>query len=150
MYDYVNLKFYVKLKFHVNLILCKIKTSAIFWRSQNFVSSNSRVKQEKDLHRRICEKPALAHDFWNGDQYFKGLRPRTALQWHRVCYFLWGTILAWGHSFRLGGTSSDLGGGTTPECLSWRRAKAVLYLSFNLLARFSHHISSLMFQLFFL
>ena len=37
--------------------------------------------------------------------------PRTALQRHRACYFLWGIILAWG------GTSSDLGG-TAPECPS--------------------------------
>ena len=28
--------------------------------------------------------------------YFKGLRPRTALQWHQFCYLFWGTILAWG------------------------------------------------------
>ena len=46
-----------------------------------------------------------------------GHRPQNALQWHRVCYFLsgrdprlGGTILAWGHTSRLGGTSDDLGG----------------------------------------
>ena len=59
----------------------------------------------------------LAHEFWGDNQYFGSLRPRTALQWYRACYFLWGTILAWGaqsslggHNSRLGGTNSDLGG----------------------------------------
>ena len=38
----------------------------------------------------------LAHGFWIDGRYFGGLRPRTVLQWLRACYYLWGTILAWG------------------------------------------------------
>ena len=75
-------------------------------------------KQKKGFHRAIC---ASFHEFWGEDQkeikkesllqilwknntctrilsddhYFGGLRPPTALQWHRACYFLWGSILAW-------------------------------------------------------
>ena len=36
--------------------------------------------------------------------------------------FFGGTILAWGHNSCLGGTCSDLGRGTAPECPPWRRA----------------------------
>ena len=62
---------------------------------------------KKDLYHKICEKTVLAQEFWSYNQYLGSLRPRTALQWHRGCYFLWGTILAWvmggGHNSRLGG-----------------------------------------------
>ena len=40
------------------------------------------------LHCEICEKTVLAHEYWVDDQYFGGLRPRSALQWHRASYFL--------------------------------------------------------------
>ena len=70
---------------------------------------------------KIYKKTILAHEFWGDNQYFQSLRPRTAFQWHRACYFLWCTILALGgggggaqFSFG-GGTSSDLGG-TAPKC----------------------------------
>ena len=70
------------------------------------------------LYRKICEKALLAHAFWGDNHYFGSTRPRTALQWHRACYFIWCTILAWGGTILVrGGTSSDLGG-TAPECLS--------------------------------
>ena len=56
------------------------------------------------------------------DQYFGGLSPRTAIQWHLFCYFLSGTILAWGAQTVIwGGTSCDLRGhnsGMPP----WHRA----------------------------
>ena len=51
----------------------------------------------------MYKKIVLAHEFWSDKQYFGSLRPRTALQWHRACYFLWGTILAWGAQFLFGG-----------------------------------------------
>ena len=48
------------------------------------------------------------------------LRPRTALQWHQACCFLWEQSSLGGGEYdsRLGGTSSDLGGhgpGITPR-----------------------------------
>ena len=60
-------------------------------------------KGKKGLHRKIYEKTIIAHEYWVDDEYFGGLRPQTALQWHRASYFLWGTILARKHIFRLGG-----------------------------------------------
>ena len=75
-------------------------------------------------------KTVLAPKFWGDNQYLGSLRPQTALQWHKACYFFWGTFHAWGAQFlfgrgdtssNLGGTSSDLGG-TAPECLPWRWA----------------------------
>ena len=42
------------------------------------------------------QKTVLAHEFWGDNQYLRSLRPRTALQWHRASYFLWGTILVLG------------------------------------------------------
>ena len=44
----------------------------------------------------MYKKTVLAHEFWGDNQYLGSLRPRTAVQWHRAYYFLWGTILAWG------------------------------------------------------
>ena len=44
---------------------------------KNFVPPNSRVKtknKKKGLHRRICEKSVLAHDFWGEDQKKKKTR----------------------------------------------------------------------------
>ena len=67
-------------------------------------------QKKKDFHRKISKKAVLAHKYWVDNQYFGGLRPKTALQWHRACYFLWDTILAlWGTFLVWGGTSSDLG-----------------------------------------
>ena len=71
--------------------------------------------------KKICEETVLAHEFCGKNQYLGSLRPWTAIQWHRACCFLWGTILAWGAQLSFGGTSSDLGG-TAPECYPWRRA----------------------------
>ena len=49
------------------------------------------------------------------DQYFGGLTPRTALQWHRACYFLWGTILFWGALFSFGEVQAVIWGGHGPK-----------------------------------
>ena len=54
---------------------------------------------------KIYKKAILAHEFWGDNQYFQSLRPRTAFQWHRACYFLWCTILALG-----GGAQFSFGG----------------------------------------
>ena len=71
----------------------------------------SEDQKKEGLHGRICERTVLAHKFWGDDQDFGGFRPRTALRWHRACYFLCGAILALGGTVLvLGGTSSDLGG----------------------------------------
>ena len=84
--------------------------------------ANFRMKQKKkDLYYKICKKTVLAHEFWSDNQYLGSLRLQTALQWHRACYFLWGTILAWGAQFLFGGHKQWFGG-TAPECLPWRRA----------------------------
>ena len=63
-----------------------------------------------------------------GWRYGKRIRPRTAFQWHRACYFVWDTILVWGSAILVwGGTSSDLrehGPGmpltVAPDLLSYR------------------------------
>ena len=75
------------------------------------ICTNFGVKPQKKigLHYKICEKTVLAHEFWGDYQYLGSLKPRNALQWHRACYFLWGTILAWGAQFSFGGASSELG-----------------------------------------
>ena len=91
-----------------------------------FPEFESKDKKKNGLHRRVCKKSVLAHNFWGDDQYFGGLRPRTALQWHRACYFLWGTILVWGV------TSGDLGG-TAQDCLP-----VALGLPGNLLKPLNH------------
>ena len=75
--------------------------------------TNSGVKPQKkgSLLQNLQKKTVLAHEFWGDNQYLGSLRPRTALQWHRACYFLWGTILAWGGTILVwGGTSCDFGG----------------------------------------
>ena len=82
-------------------------------------------------HCKICKKNVLAHEFWGDDHYFGSLRPRTALQGHRACYFLWSTILAWGGTiFVLEGTSSDLGS-RLRNAPQWRRAWVGLYINFK-------------------
>ena len=53
------------------------------------------------------------------------------------------TIFIWG-------ARAVIWGGHDPRMPIVAGAKAILYLSFNLLARFSHHIASLMVQLFLL
>ena len=52
----------------------------------------------------------LAHEFCGDNQYLGSLRPQTAIQWHRACYFLWGTILARGAQFSFGGHKQRFGG----------------------------------------
>ena len=57
-----------------------------------------------------AKRAVYSHEYWVNDQYFGVLGPRTELQWHRACYFLWDTILALGDPFLAwGDTSSDLG-----------------------------------------
>ena len=75
------------------------------------IFTNYGVKpQKKGLYYKICKKTVLAHEFWGNNQYYLGsLRPRTALQWHPACYFLWEQVSLGGHNSCLGGTSSDLG-----------------------------------------
>ena len=72
------------------------------------MSSGVKLQKKKGLYSKISEKTVFAHEFWDDNQYFGSYRPRTALQWHRACYFLWSTILAWGQNSRLG---------AAPECL---------------------------------
>ena len=43
--------------------------------------------KKRSLHRRIYDESVLTHEFWGNDEYFKGLRPRTVVRWHRDCYF---------------------------------------------------------------
>ena len=59
-------------------------------------------KKNKRFLSQILRKAVFDHEFWGADQYFEGFRPPTALQWHKACYFLWGTILAWGAQSSLG------------------------------------------------
>ena len=35
--------------------------------------------KKKDFHRKICKKMVLAQEYWIDDQYFGGVRPRTAV-----------------------------------------------------------------------
>ena len=77
--------------------------------------------KQKGLYYKICKKTALAHKFWGDNPYLGSIRPRTVLQWHQACYFLWGTILVRGAQFLFGGHMQWFGG-TAPECLPWRRA----------------------------
>ena len=76
--------------------------------SQNFTKTG--VDPKKGLHLKMFAnfhhfrgetpknlglKDSSSHKFWRDNQYLGSLWPQTALQWHRACYFLWGTILAW-------------------------------------------------------
>ena len=54
-------------------------------------------------------KTVFAHESWGDSRYFGSPRPRTALQWHRAYYFLWGTNLAWGVQFLFGGAQAASG-----------------------------------------
>ena len=76
----------------------------------NFHEVRGETTKKKIFITKSAKKIGLAHEFWGNNQYLGSLRLRTALQWHRTCYFLWGTILAWEAQFSLGGASSDLGG----------------------------------------
>ena len=87
----------------------------------NFHEFRGETTKKKDFYYKICKKTVLAYEFWGDNQYLGSLRLRTALQWHRACYFLWGTILAWGQSSCLEGTSSDLGA-RLRNASPWRRA----------------------------
>ena len=55
-------------------------------------------------------------------KYLGSLRHRTALQWKWACYFLWGTILAWGGIILVWGAQAVIWGSTAPEFHPWRRA----------------------------
>ena len=79
---------------------------------------SSDVKPHKKLnpYRKICKKTVRAHEFWGDIKYFGSLRPRTALQWHRACYILWGTILTWEETILVWGAHAVIWGGTAPEC----------------------------------
>ena len=96
------------------------------------ISTNSGVKpQKKGLYCKICEKTVLAHEFCGDNQYFGSFRPQTPLQWHRACYFLWGTILAWG------GISSDLG--ARPRNAPRRAGPALLRCLFARKVNYVHY-----------
>ena len=93
-----------------------------------FISKYGRISRipgwnhtKKDLCYEIWKKKVLAHKFCGDNQYLESLRPRTALQWHRACYFFWGTILAWGAQFLFGGHKQWFGG-HCPGMPPWRRA----------------------------
>ena len=100
----------------------------VWTKKKVFISKNARIftnsgvkPRKKDSLLQNLQKTVLVHEFWGKNQYLGSLRPWAALQWHRACYFLLGTILAWGAQFLFGGTSSDLGD-TALECPPWRWA----------------------------
>ena len=70
-----------------------------------FTNSGLKTTKKRFLLLKSSQTTVLVHEFLGDNQYFRSLRPRTALQWHRASNFLWGTILA------LGGHNSRLGGG---------------------------------------
>ena len=81
----------------------KIKQKKVFIAKNAQISTIFGVEsRKKGLFCKICEKSVPAHEFWGDNQYFESLRPQTALQWQRVCYFFGGTILAWGVQFSFG------------------------------------------------
>ena len=89
-----------------------------------FISKNARIftnsglkpqKKGSLLPKSANKETVLAPEFWDDNQYLGSHRPRTALQWHRACYFLWGTILAWG-------AQAVIWRGKAPKCPSWLRA----------------------------
>ena len=95
-----------------------------------FISKNARIftnsgvkPQKKGLYNKICKKTVLAHEFWGNNQYLGSLRTRIALQSHRACYFLLGSILAWGAQAVI------WGGGHGP---------GMLYVSSGLLQNYSN------------
>ena len=87
------------------------------------IFTNSGVKpQKKSLYYKICKKQFLLTNSGvitsilgvSGlELHFSGTEPVT---------FFWEQFSLGGHNSCLGGTSSDLGGGTAPECIPWRRA----------------------------
>ena len=92
----------------------KGKKALQFKKCANFHEFRGETTKKRGLNYKICEKTVLAHEFRGDNQYLGSLRPRTALQWQQVCYFLWGTILAWGHNSRLGGHKQWHGPGLLP------------------------------------
>ena len=84
-------------------------------RSYTQISADSGIKtRKKSSSSRNLRKKVLAHECWFNDQY-------AALQWHRTCYFIWGTVLAWGVHFSSGGTQAVIWG-HGPEMPPWRQA----------------------------
>ena len=88
--------------------------------------------KKKGLHRDICEKAVLAHVFCGVDQHFGSFKPRTALQWHRACYFLSGTILVWRGTILIWGAQTVIWGehgpGMPPMAPSVEFHKRIDYL----------------------
>ena len=62
----------------------------------------AQLRRNSGLYCKNCENTVLAHEFWGDNQYFGSLSLRTALQWHRACYFF-------GHNPGLGGHNSCVG-----------------------------------------
>ena len=85
----------------------------ILWCGSRLLPTNSGVKTEnikKGLQRKILSLVlSFTHVFRPGSrlysrlgehkQYSGGYRLQNTLRWHRACYFLLGTILAWGNRF---------------------------------------------------
>ena len=83
----------------------------VFISKYAWIFTNSGVKPQKNLGL----KDSSSHKFWRNIQYLGSLWPRTALQWHRACYFLWGTILTWGALFLFVEAQVGILGGARPR-----------------------------------
>ena len=80
----------------------KAKKALRLKKCANFHELRGETAKKGSLLQNLQKKTVLAHEVWGDNQYLGSLRPRTALQWHQACYFLWGTILAWGAQFLFG------------------------------------------------
>ena len=87
------------------VFVANFMSSGVKTKKKVFISKNARIflislleprKKKFFIAKSAKKKTVLAPEFWGNNQYFESLRPRTALEWYRACYFLWGTILVWG------------------------------------------------------
>ena len=94
-----------------------------FWVTQKLCFLEFESKDKKRSSPQNLQKIDPCHGFWIDGQYFGSLRPRTVGQRLRNCYYVWGTILAWGARFSFGWTQAVIWGGHGPGMLSpWHRA----------------------------
>ena len=94
----------------------KAKKALRLKKCANFHELRGETAKKGSLLQNLQKKTVLAHEVWGDNQYLGSLRPRTALQSTEPVTFFGAQSSLGGHNSCLGGTCSDLGGGTVPEC----------------------------------
>ena len=100
----------------------RLKKKVFIMKCANFGVKTKQKK--KDFHRKICKKMVLAQEYWIDDQYFGGVRPRTAVHSNDtepVTFFGTQSSLG-GHISRLGRHKQWFGWHRPKMPSLWRRA----------------------------